>query len=84
MAKIDIYTLNYCPYCKKAKELLNDLGKDFTEFDITDNEDEALDELYEKTGRSTVPQIFVNDRFIGGCDDLFKLKNSGKLEELLI
>lgn len=83
MAKIEIYTLNYCPYCKKAKALLSELGKEFTEFDITDNEDDAIENLYERTGRSTVPQIFVNDKFIGGCDDLFNLHRSGELTDLL-
>lgn len=83
MAKIDIYTTNYCPYCKKAKALFTEMEQDFNEIDITENEDDILDDLYERTGRSTVPQIFINDKFIGGCDDLFELRRSGELTELL-
>lgn len=83
MAKIDIYTTNYCPYCKKAKALLEQLGYDFNEIDITENEDSVIDKLYETTGRNTVPQIFINDNFIGGADDLFDLRSSGALTELL-
>jgi len=83
MAKIEIYTTDYCPYCKKAKALLAELGASFAEIDITSNEDDAMDKLYEKTGRSTVPQIFINDKFIGGCDDMFALHRSGELKELL-
>ncbi len=83
MAKIEIYTTNYCPYCKRAKLLLTELVQDFDEIDITDDEDNLIDELYERTGRSTVPQIFINDKFIGGSDDLFELRRSGELAELL-
>ena len=83
MAEIKIYTTNYCPYCKKAKALLGELGVNFEEIDITENEDDAMDKLIEKTGRSTVPQIFINDKFIGGCDDMFALHRSGELKELI-
>jgi GrxC family glutaredoxin len=83
MSKIEIYTTDYCPYCKKAKSLLAQLGLDFQEIDISSNEDEAMDNLIKKTGMSTVPQIFINDKFIGGCDDLFELQKTGKLQELL-
>jgi len=83
MSKIEIYTTDYCPYCKKAKSLFTQLGLDFQEIDISSNEDEAMDNLIEKTGMSTVPQIFINDKFIGGCDDLFELQKTGKLQELL-
>lgn len=83
MPKIEIYTTDYCPYCKKAKSLLTQLGLDFQEIDITQNEDDAIDKLIVKTGRSTVPQIFINDKFVGGCDDLFELHKTDKLKELL-
>lgn len=83
MAKIEIYTTDYCPYCRKAKMLFTDLGFDFEEIDITHEEDEAIETLMKKTGISTVPQIFINGMFIGGCDDLFKLHSQGKLLELL-
>lgn len=83
MSKIEIYTTDYCPYCKKAKSLLSQLGLDFEEIDISNDEDEAIAKLTAKTGMSTVPQIFINDKFIGGCDNLFELQKTGKLQELL-
>lgn len=83
MAKVKVYTTNYCPYCKKAKALLTELGADFEEIDITENEDDAMDRLIAITGRSTVPQIFIDDKFIGGCDDMFEMHRAGELTELL-
>ncbi len=83
MAKVKVYTTNYCPYCKKAKSLLDQLGADFEEIDITENEDDLMDDLYSITGRSTVPQIFIDEKFIGGCDDMFELHRKGGLLELL-
>jgi len=83
MPKIEIYTTDYCPYCKKAKALLSQLGMDFQEIDISGDEDEAIEKLKVRTGMSTVPQIFINDTFIGGCDDLFQLHKIGNLQELL-
>lgn len=83
VAKVKVYTTNYCPYCKKAKALLTDLDADFEEIDITDNEDDAMDRLFAITGRSTVPQIFIDDKFIGGCDDMFEMHRAGELMELL-
>jgi glutaredoxin 3 len=83
MAKVDIYTTTYCPYCVKAKNLLNLKGIAYTEHDVTDNT-AARDELVIKAeGRRTVPQIFINDKPIGGCDDLYALNDAGKLEDLL-
>lgn len=83
MAKIEIYTTNYCPYCKKAKSLFEQLGVEYEEHDITDNEDDVMDTLIKKTGMSTVPQIFIDGKLIGGCDDLHALYKSGELEKLL-
>jgi glutaredoxin 3 len=83
MAKVEIYTTNYCPYCKKAKALFSQLGVDFEETDITDNEDDAMNELIKKTGMSTVPQIFINGKFVGGCDDVHALYKSGDLLKML-
>ena len=83
MKKVVIYTVDYCPYCKKAKQILSDKNISFEEIDITENEDEALPELTKKTGIDTVPQIFIDDKFIGGCDTLSKLDASGELDSLL-
>jgi len=76
-----IYTFKTCPYCVHAKKLLNQEGIDFKEIDVT-TQREKLDELKIKTNCSTVPQIFVNDKFIGGCDDLLSLHEQGKFDEL--
>lgn len=83
MAKVEVYTTNYCPYCVRAKDLLNRKGKEFSEIDVTD--DMGLREkLVEKAGgRRTVPQIFINDEHIGGFDDLNALDKEGKLDALL-
>ncbi|MDG1286780.1 MAG: glutaredoxin 3 [Rickettsiales bacterium] len=83
MAKIEVYSTNYCPYCVRAKDLLKRKGQEFDEIDVTD--DMALREkLVEKAGgRRTVPQIFIDDQLIGGFDDLDKLNKSGRLDDLL-
>jgi len=84
MAKIVVYTVDYCPYCKNAKALLNKKGVDFEEIDITDNENEMREELGVMTGgKTTVPQIFINGESIGGFTDIKALEDSGKLDEML-
>lgn len=77
-----IYTFSTCPYCIRAKELLKSEEISFTEIDITNKKDK-LNKLKEKTNCSTVPQIFVNDKFIGGCDDIMALYKEGNLDEIL-
>lgn len=77
-----IYTFSTCPYCIRAKELLKSEEISFTEIDITNKKDK-LNKLKEKTNCSTVPQIFVNDKFIGGCDDIMALYKKGNLDEIL-
>lgn len=80
---IKIYTTTYCPYCVKAKELLKRKGASFEEIDVT-GDDAARMALVEKSGgRKTVPQIFIHDQHIGGCDDLYALDKEGKLDALL-
>jgi len=83
MAKVEVYSTNYCPYCVRAKQLLDAKDIDYTEIDVTGN-DEARMALVEKSGgRKTVPQIFINGQSIGGYDDLRALEESGKLDSLL-
>ena len=84
MVKVKLYTKDYCPYCKRALSLLESyVGEDgFENIDALQNEEE-FEEIKTKTGSQTVPQIFIDDKFIGGCDELFDLHNSGKLKELL-
>ncbi len=83
MKPVVIYTTNYCPYCVRAKMLLTQKGASFEEIDVTNNAD-LRDEMTEKAqGRKTVPQIFIGEIHVGGCDDLYALENKGKLDDLL-
>jgi alkyl hydroperoxide reductase subunit F len=82
MHTIEIYSRDWCPYCKKAKALLGSKGLDYHEIDIT--HDEALEqEMIERARRQTVPQIFVKGESIGGYDDLARLNASGELDRML-
>ncbi len=85
MSGITIYTTPICPYCVRAKDLLKRKGRnDYQEIDITKNPF-AMQEMLAKTGgRKTVPQIFIGETYIGGCDDLYALEAAGKLDGLLI
>lgn len=83
MPNITIYTTTYCPYCIKAKQLFDKKGQKYTEIDVTDDDAER-DVLVQKSGgRRTVPQIFIGDTHVGGCDDLYALDKAGKLDILL-
>lgn len=84
MTKIEVYTTDYCPFCKKAKAFLQSKGLEYEETDITMNEAEMRAKLSQMTGgKSTVPQIFINGESIGGYTDIIDLEKSGKLDELL-
>lgn len=80
---IIIYSTSRCPYCVRAKALLERKGMKFTEIMVDEN-DSLRDEMIEKSQRYTVPQIFINDQHIGGCDDLYALERSGKLDAFKI
>jgi glutaredoxin 3 len=85
MAKIVMYKTPVCPYCVRAKSLFNSKGvvSDVEEIDISSNP-ELMSEMLEKTGGArSVPQIFINDEHIGGCDDLYALEENGQLDEKL-
>ncbi len=83
MAKVEIYSWVTCPYCKKAKALLDSKNIEYIEYNITGNES-ARTKMAQRTGGvKSVPQIFINDKHIGGCDDLHALEAKGKLDELL-
>ncbi|MDF2975265.1 MAG: glutaredoxin 3 [Microvirga sp.] len=83
MTAITIYTKGWCPYCSAAKKLLTEKGAEFTEIDI-EKKPEARAEMIQKAkGRSTVPQIFIGEKHVGGCDDLYDLDDRGQLEPLL-
>ena len=82
MKEITIYSKEVCPYCVKAKSLLQRKKVKFSEIKITD--EETKNQMIAKSGgRMTVPQIFIGDFHVGGCDDLYQLDADGKLNDLL-
>jgi glutaredoxin 3 len=82
-AKVEIYTWSRCPFCIRAKGLLDQKGVEYEEYCI-DGDEDARDKMRFRTnGRSSLPQIFIDDRHIGGCDDLYALESKGELEALL-
>lgn len=82
MSDILIYTKEVCPYCVRAKALLERKGAQFKEIKVAD--DKTKEEMIKKSGgRMTVPQIFIGDFHVGGCDDLYALDAAGRLDELL-
>jgi glutaredoxin 3 len=84
MPKIEIYTKLFCPYCTRAKRLLSDKGASFEEFDISGGGAKREEMLGRSNGRTTVPQIFINDTHVGGSDDLAALDRAGKLDPMLV
>ena len=83
MPAITIYTKGWCPYCSAAKTLLKEKGAAFTEIDIEAKPEKRAEMIQKAGGRTTVPQIFIGDRHVGGCDDLYALNDRGQLEPLL-
>ncbi|SNR94772.1 glutaredoxin 3 [Anaerovirgula multivorans] len=79
---VAIYTKDYCPYCKRAVALLQKKNVAFNEIDVTHDET-TFQEIKNRTGWDTVPQIFVFGEFIGGCDDLYALEEKGELDAKL-
>tara|TARA_B100001093_G_scaffold26039_1_gene22900 strand:- start:1141 stop:1404 length:264 start_codon:yes stop_codon:yes gene_type:complete len=83
MAKIEIYTAMACPFCTRAVKLLTSKNIAFEEIDITLNSAKRQSMRSRANGRTSVPQIFINDDHIGGCNDLFALDQAGRLDKLL-
>ena len=83
MPRIEIYTKLLCPYCARAKALLQSKGAAYDEFDITMGGEKRAEMLARSNGRTTVPQIFIEGRHIGGSDDLIALDEAGGLDPLL-
>ena len=83
MAKIEVYTSMLCGYCYRAKKLLEQKGVAFTEIDVMVHPSRRAEMVQRSGGRSSVPQIFIDGRHIGGCDDLYALEASRKLDSLL-
>jgi len=82
MKPIEIYTKSWCPYCHSAKELLRRKGWTFTEIDVTTDKEGQLEMTRRAGGRTSVPQIFIGETHVGGCDDLYALDRAGELDTL--
>ncbi len=83
MAKVEIYTKAFCPYCARAKSLLESKGVAYEEYDISMGGPKRTEMLERAKGGSTVPQIFIDGAHVGGCDDIHALDRAGKLDPLL-
>ncbi|MSQ19566.1 MAG: glutaredoxin 3 [Betaproteobacteria bacterium] len=83
MAKVQMYATDWCPYCQRAEALLRAKGvAEIDKIDV-DQHPDRKQEMIAKTGRRSVPQIFIGERHIGGCDDLYALDRAGGLDPLL-
>jgi glutaredoxin 3 len=83
MPKITIYTTSICPYCVRAKQLFKHKGLEFEEVDVALDSSRRAEMIQRANGRRTVPQIFIDNVHVGGCDDLYELEHEGKLGPLL-
>lgn len=83
MAKVEIYTSPMCGYCSRAKALLDKKGAVYTEVNVMMNSDKRSEMVKRAKGKTSVPQIFIDDKHIGGCDDLFELDFDDELDPLL-
>jgi glutaredoxin 3 len=79
---ITLYVTGWCPYCQRAKALLTGKQASFTEIDVEDDV-KFREDMIARSGRRTVPQIFIGDKHVGGCDDLFALEGRGELDRLI-
>ena len=82
MADVTIYTRPFCGYCSRAVSLLNEKGADFEEIEAG-MDPKLRQEMMERSGRTTFPQIFIGGKHIGGCDEMMALERAGKLDALL-
>jgi glutaredoxin 3 len=83
MPAVEIYTSPFCGYCHAAKRLLTRKGVSFTEIDVTVQPEKRAEMVTRSNGGRTVPQIFIDGRHVGGCDDLHALDHAGRLDPLL-
>ncbi len=83
MPTVEIYTKPTCGFCHMAKRLLNSKGISFVEVNISAQPERRAEMILRAQGRSTVPQIFIGDTYVGGCDDLMALERGGKLDAML-
>jgi glutaredoxin 3 len=80
--KITVYLTGWCPYCQRAKQLLGEKGLTYNEIDV-EADAKFRQEMMERSQRRSVPQIFIGETHVGGCDDLFALESSGELDRLI-
>lgn len=83
MAKVEMYSTMWCPYCARARALLSHKGVEFSEMDIIEQPRRRDEMIRRAGGRTTVPQIFIDGEHIGGCDDIMALDRAGKLDPKL-
>ena len=83
MPLVEIYTKSFCPYCWRAKALLDSKGVRYEEITVDGSVSEKQAMIQRANGRTTVPQVFIAGRHVGGCDDLMALDRAGKLDELI-
>jgi glutaredoxin 3 len=79
---VTVYVSDWCPYCQRAKGLLTQKNVTFREINV-EEDDKFREEMISRSSRRTVPQIFIGDRHVGGCDDLFELDRSGELDRII-
>ena len=79
---IEIYGADFCGYCKRAEHLLINKGLKYTKYDVAHDKNKKI-EMYKRTGYTSIPQIFINNKHIGGCSELFELDKSGKLDKMI-
>jgi glutaredoxin 3 len=79
---VTVYVADWCPYCQRAKALLKQKNVAFNEINVEDDE-KFREEMIARSNRRTVPQIFIGDKHVGGCDDLFALDQGGELDPLI-
>ncbi|GAV21025.1 glutaredoxin 3 [Mariprofundus micogutta] len=83
MANVEIYSGDFCPYCVRAKTLLQKKGIEFTEYNVRRDIQHQKQMHDRSNGARTIPQIFINDRHVGGCDELYALEKKGELDSWL-
>jgi glutaredoxin 3 len=84
VAKVEVYTTSFCPFCTRAKSLLKSKGVEFIEIDVTEDAELRQKMVELSGGRRTVPEIFINDKIVGGYDELKALDDAGKLDPMLV
>ena len=83
MINIEMYSGDFCPYCMRAKSLLKKKGLEFTEYNVQKDSQRRSEMLERAAGARSIPQIFINKRHVGGCDELYALEKKGELDSWL-